>query len=109
MSKFLIINADDFGYNLEQNIAIKELLENGLITSTSLMSVAPSKDDAIDFAKENNISVGVHLTINSDDENNKWQSITKAKSLGVDGLPTNPIKAKRRFNHDKMPRMSERA
>ena len=96
MSKFLIINADDFGYNNEQNEAIKELLENGLITSTSLISVAPSKDDAINFAKENNIAVGVHLTINSDDENNKWKSITKAKSLGIDGLPTNPNKAKRK-------------
>lgn len=96
MSKFLIINADDFGYNNEQNEAIKELLEKGLITSTSLMSVAPNKDDAINFAKENNFSVGVHLTINSDDENNKWQSITKSKSLGIDGLPTNPVKAKRK-------------
>ncbi len=96
MSKFLIINADDFGYNHEQNEAIKELLEKGLITSTSLMSVAPDRDDAISFAKENKLSVGVHLTINSDDENKKWNSITNAKSLGIDGMPANPIKAKRK-------------
>ena len=79
MSKFLIINADDFGYNHEQNNAIKELLEKGLITSTSLMSVAHNSKDAIDFAKETQIPVGVHLTINSDDESNKWHSITNAK------------------------------
>lgn len=95
MNKFLIINADDFGYNYEQNEAIKELLEKGLITSTSLMAVAANRDDAMNFAKENNISVGVHLTINSDDEKNKWHSLTDTKSLGVDGLPTNPFKAKR--------------
>ncbi len=96
MSKFLIINADDFGYNHEQNEAIKELLDKGLITSTSLMSVASCRENAINFAKETQIPVGVHLTINSDDESNKWHSITKAKSLGIDGLPTNQIKAKRK-------------
>lgn len=96
MSKFLIINADDFGYNYEQNEAIKDLLSKGLITSTSLMTVTPENQDAIDFAKEKNASVGVHLTINSDDKYNKWQSITRAKSLGADGLPTNQVKAKRK-------------
>ncbi len=91
MSKFLIINADDFGYNNEQNEAIKELLEKGLITSTSLMSVANNANDAIDFAKEKQFPVGVHLTINSDDERNKWHSITNAKSLGVDGFSSNQV------------------
>ena len=40
--KFLIINADDFGYNGEQNKAISELYGAGLITSTSVMAVANS-------------------------------------------------------------------
>jgi len=96
MSRYLIINADDFGYNNEQNEAIKELLEKGLITSTSLMSVANNRDDAVNFAKEKGVPVGVHLTINSDEENNKWKSLTNAISLGIDGLPTNPHKAKRK-------------
>ena len=89
MSKFLIINADDFGYNREQNEAIKELLGKGLITSASLMSVAPEAADAVCFAKEKQIAVGVHLTINSDSETDRWQSLTKAESLGVDGLYAN--------------------
>lgn len=33
MEKYLIINADDFGYNEQQNAAIEELLKNQLITS----------------------------------------------------------------------------
>ena len=41
MSKYLIINADDFGYNEEQNSAIIELLNDNLITSTSLLAVKP--------------------------------------------------------------------
>lgn len=89
MSKFLIINADDFGYNCQQNEAIKELLEKQLITSTSLMSVADLAKDAVSFAKEKQIPVGVHLTINSDEEKHRWSSVTGAKSLGTDGLWTN--------------------
>ncbi len=100
MSKFLIINADDFGYNAQQNTAIKELLQKGLITSTSLMSVAENAQDAAEFAKEKGFPVGVHLTINSDEENSKWQSLTKAASLGADGLYVSQkdltIKAKRK-------------
>ena len=41
MSKYLIINADDFGYNPQQTKAIDELMRGKLITSTSLMTVAP--------------------------------------------------------------------
>ena len=36
MAKYLIINADDFGYNPQQTKAIDELMRGGLITSTSL-------------------------------------------------------------------------
>ena len=86
MSKYLIINADDFGYNEQQNNAIIELLNEGLITSTSLLTVAPQAKAAVDFSKKNNIGVGVHLTINSDNENNKWQSLSNVKSF-KDGLP----------------------
>ena len=88
MSKYLIINADDFGYNEYQNNAIIELLENILITSTSLLAVAPNAKDAVEFSKKNKIDVGVHLAINSDDENNKWQSLSKANSF-KNGLPNN--------------------
>lgn len=38
MSKYLIINADDFGYNPQQTKAIDELMRGKLITSTSLMT-----------------------------------------------------------------------
>ncbi len=86
MSKYLIINADDFGLNNEQNLAIKDLLKNRLITSTSLMSVAPEAKDAVSFAKDIYFPVGVHITLNSDDEKDLYPSITGAPSLGKDGL-----------------------
>lgn len=85
MSKYLITNADDFGYNPQQNEAIKELLTNKLISSTSVLAVAPEFKDAADWLKMNGISAGVHLTINSDEAKNPWRSLTEAKSLGNNG------------------------
>ncbi len=87
MNKYLIINADDFGYNKEQNQAILDLLSKCLITSTSVMAVAPEADECRNL-NANEYSVGVHLTINSDSETNPWQSLTGAQSLGgTKGLP----------------------
>ena len=87
MSKYLIINADDFGYNDEQNAAIKELLQDGLITSTSVLTVCEKSKEAVAFAKESAVDVGVHLTINSDNSAEKWHSISNVKSF-AGGLPS---------------------
>lgn len=87
MSKYLIVNADDFGYNDEQNAAIKELLSNALITSTSVLTVCEKSKEAVAFAKESAVDVGVHLTINSDNSDKKWQSVSNAKSF-AGGLPS---------------------
>lgn len=84
MSKYLIINADDFGLNKEQNEAIKDLLSNKLITSTSLMAVASEAEDAVSFAKNIDFPVGVHITLNSDEEAYRYPPLTGAKSLGED-------------------------
>lgn len=81
MSKYLIINADDFGYNSQQNTAIKELLQKKLITSTSLISVAQEAKDAVEYSKSKGIGVGVHLTLNSDSKNNIWHSLSNASSF----------------------------
>lgn len=86
MDKYLIINADDFGLNKEQNEAIRELLEKKLITSTSLMSVTPEAEEATVYAKEIAFPVGVHITLNSDDEKELYPSLTGANSLGREGL-----------------------
>lgn len=87
MSKYLIINADDFGYNDEQNAAIKELLSNALITSTSVLTVCEKSKKAVAFAKESAVDVGVHLTISSDNAAEKWHSISNVKSF-AGGLPS---------------------
>ena len=87
MKKYLIINADDFGYNTQQNEAVTELLSEGLITSTSVMTVAPCAKQCREL-DSNKYSVGVHLTLNSDEESSKWRSLTGNRSLGgEEGLP----------------------
>ena len=86
MAKYLIINADDFGYNPQQTKAIDELMRGGLITSTSLMTVAPDAANAAELARLGGYPVGVHLTINSDDSKNRWQSNSGAPSLCEKGM-----------------------
>lgn len=81
MDKFLILNADDFGYNACQNAAIKELLTKGLLSSTTILTVADAAEDAASFAAERHLSCGVHLSINSDSEENRWQPLSPAVSL----------------------------
>lgn len=79
--KYLIINADDFGVHESTNKAVMELFEKKLITSSSLLTVAPYSEKAVNLSAAYNLPVGVHLTINSDDNNNRWQSNSKVKSL----------------------------
>lgn len=81
MNKYIIINADDFGYNAEQTNAITHLLKNGLISSTSFLSVTPYSEAALQRAKDNSFSVGVHLTINSDSDEETWKSLSSSPSL----------------------------
>ena len=89
MSKLLIINADDYGYNRQQNEAIDELIKEKLITSTSVMAVAPLAGKCGALANSA-VSVGAHFTLNSDSETDRWQSLTLSKSLGSEsGMPQN--------------------
>ena len=58
MDKYLILNADDFGYDAETNEAIETLLKSERITSVSLLAPAPAAEDAADRAKRLGVSVG---------------------------------------------------
>lgn len=64
MSKRLIINADDFGMSREVNEGTKRGIEEGIITSVSVMSNMPYFDDAVKFLKKHpQVSVGLHFNI----------------------------------------------
>ena len=63
MSKYLIVNADDFGYSYGINKGIIEAHTNGIVTSTSVMVDAIAADEAKDLAKFPNLSIGLHFEI----------------------------------------------
>jgi predicted glycoside hydrolase/deacetylase ChbG (UPF0249 family) len=63
MTKFLIVNADDFGYSYGINKGIIEAHEKGIVTSTSVMVNAIAADEAKDLAKYPDLSVGLHFEL----------------------------------------------
>jgi chitin disaccharide deacetylase len=63
-TKYLIVNADDFGQSNGINSGIMEAFENGIVTSTSLMVRWPSAAAAAHFARSHpNLSVGLHVDL----------------------------------------------
>lgn len=61
-AKYLIVNADDFGWSQEVNEGILKAHCEGIVTSVSLMTTMPGFEDALQKIKENpNLDVGIHL------------------------------------------------
>lgn len=68
MTKFLIINADDFGYTDGVNRGIIEAHQVGVVTSTSLMVDSRWSVDAAKLARKcSRLSVGLHFVATNDE------------------------------------------
>ena len=50
--RYLIVNADDFGYSEEVNNAILRAHREGVLTSTSLMVAEPGCEQAVAIARQ---------------------------------------------------------
>lgn len=63
--KKIITTADDLGIDKETNEAIKECIENGVLTSSCLMAAGEAFDDAVEnvIKTHPNLEIGVHLDI----------------------------------------------
>ncbi|AGA28596.1 carbohydrate deacetylase [Singulisphaera acidiphila] len=62
MTRFLIVNADDFGLSDGVNQGVIRAYEEGLVTSASLMTGGAAAEDAAAYARLNpELSVGLHL------------------------------------------------
>lgn len=60
----LIVNADDFGLTSGINRAIAELHAAGVVTSASLMALAPASEEAIEMARAApSLGVGCHVVL----------------------------------------------
>lgn len=78
MSKYLIINADDYGMSLAANEAIEELFAVGYVTSTTLMTPCPWAEDAVARAKGNpRMNVGLHTTLTAEWTPYRWGPVAR--------------------------------
>lgn len=66
--KYLIVNADDFGYSYGINRGILDGHKNGIVTSTSVMVDAIAAHEASELAGLADLSVGLHFVPGSDTE-----------------------------------------
>ena len=88
MTKYLIINADDFGMSKVFNDVILDLILNNLIRSTTVMinQVTDNQkeqfDKLISLSENLNLSIGLHLEFKTDDYPSQIKSqIQKFKSI----------------------------
>lgn len=64
MTKYLIINADDFGLSKSVNRGILESYHKGIVSSTTLMTNMVGFEDAVEIAKrEPGLGVGLHFNL----------------------------------------------
>lgn len=62
-NRFLVINADDFGYCEQRNRGIVESVQSGVVSSTSLLVNADKALEAVKLAREYSIPLGLHLNL----------------------------------------------
>lgn len=83
-AKLLIIHADDLGVAHSENIATFQALEEGVVTSASVMMPTPWAKEAALYAIENpDADLGVHITLTAEWETYKWGPM-----LGADTVPS---------------------
>ena len=62
--KYLITNADDFGFTRDVNEGIVHAYQRGILTATTLMATGAAFDHAVGLARENpELDIGVHLVL----------------------------------------------
>jgi predicted glycoside hydrolase/deacetylase ChbG (UPF0249 family) len=64
LTKYLIFNADDFGFTPDVNAGITHCHHHGVLRATTLMANGEAFDDAVRLARENpSLDVGCHLVL----------------------------------------------
>ncbi|HXN08364.1 MAG TPA: polysaccharide deacetylase family protein [Candidatus Acidoferrales bacterium] len=76
-ARLLIIHADDFGMMHSVNRAISQALENGWVTSASVMVPTPWYPEAVGWAHRHpSADLGIHLVLNSEWVGMRWAPIS---------------------------------
>jgi predicted glycoside hydrolase/deacetylase ChbG (UPF0249 family) len=81
---YLVIRADDGGMSHSVNMALAKLISTGLPVSVSVMFPTPWYQETVEMLKQHpNVSVGVHLTLNSEWKDYRWGPV-----LGRTAVPS---------------------
>ena len=88
-AKLVILSCDDLGSCHAANEGVYQAIRDGSATCTSLMVPAPWARHAAELYVEGD-DVGVHLTLNAENERYRWGPLTQAPSLlsGDGGFPS---------------------
>lgn len=75
--RLLIVNADDYGLCKSANVGVLQLLEEGAISSTTIMMPCPWSEDASTalLARVPGADIGVHWTLTSEWAGYRWGPI----------------------------------
>lgn len=78
----LIIRCDDIGMSHSVNTAAQELLDTGLPVNFSVMFPCGWVPEAVEIMKKyDNVSIGVHLVLNSEWQEYKWGPVAGGKAV----------------------------
>jgi predicted glycoside hydrolase/deacetylase ChbG (UPF0249 family) len=80
----VLLRLDDVGMNHSVNLAIAKVAATGIPFSVSVLFACPWYQEAVEILKKNpQITVGVHLALNSEWRNYRWGPV-----LGKGGVPS---------------------
>ena len=80
----VLLRLDDIGMNHSVNLAVEKVAKTGMPFSVSLLFVCPWYQEAVEILRKYpNVTVGVHLALNSEWRNYRWGPV-----LGKGGTPS---------------------
>ena len=80
----VVFRLDDVGMNHSVNLAVEQVAKTGMPFSVSVMFACPWYQEAVEILKKYpNVTVGVHLALNSEWRNYRWGPV-----LGKAGAPS---------------------
>jgi predicted glycoside hydrolase/deacetylase ChbG (UPF0249 family) len=79
---YLVIRTDDAGMSHSVNMALQKLIATGLPVSVSVMFPTPWYQETVEILKQHpEVSVGIHLTLNSEWKNYRWGPVAGATAV----------------------------